>query len=208
MYFNYKIYLILLPFILVLYFSCTYNIELRNELLKMAEIDQTIRKSIVFDKNAFENDKLFIAKEDMNENEKIMFEKIKSIDDKNTNRLKEIVEKYGWPGYSLVGKEGANAAWLILQHSGGLEFQKYCLKFIKDAMDKGEVSKSNYAYLIDRILIREEKKQLYGTQFQIKGNKMVPFPIEDEDNVNERRNLMELSSLEEYSKQMNNRVSK
>jgi hypothetical protein len=37
---------------------------------------------------------------------------------RNTARLKAVVVDHGWPGRSLVGEDGAHAAWLILQHAG------------------------------------------------------------------------------------------
>jgi hypothetical protein len=172
--------------------TCTYNNELRNELIEMARIDQSVRKE-----NAF------VETDDIHDHEAMMHEQIKQIDNKNTGRLKEIVNKHGWPDYKLVGRDGSHAAWLVLQHSEDLQFQKHCLVLIEDAMRKGQVSKSNYAYLLDRILIREGKKQVYGTQFQIDGNIMVPFSIENEENVDERRKTMGLPCLEEYRKQLN-----
>ena len=35
----------------------------------------------------------------------------------NVTRLREIISKYGWPGRSMVGRDGATAAFLILQHA-------------------------------------------------------------------------------------------
>src|SRR5262249_28886954 len=38
--------------------------------------------------------------------------KMAAVDQRSRARLKEVVNKHGWPGKSLVGKEGAHAAWL------------------------------------------------------------------------------------------------
>jgi hypothetical protein len=40
--------------------------------------------------------------------------RMEAVDKKNRDRLKEIVDKHGWPGRSLVGKDGAHAAWLVV----------------------------------------------------------------------------------------------
>jgi len=37
-------------------------------------------------------------------------------DSNNTERLKVIIDQYGWPTYSLVGKKANVAAWLIAKH--------------------------------------------------------------------------------------------
>ena len=34
-----------------------------------------------------------------------------------TDRLREIIEEYGWPTRQMVGVDGATAAWVIAQHS-------------------------------------------------------------------------------------------
>src|SRR5207253_96399 len=120
------------------------------------------------------------------------------MDNKHRTRLKEIVKKYGWPGKSLVGQDGAHAAWLLVQHADrDLAFQKRCLKLMK-AAPKGEVELQNIAYLTDCLLVADKKKQLYGTQLRLKGNTFQPRPIEDAANVDKRRAEMGMTSLAEY----------
>jgi hypothetical protein len=59
---------------------------------------------------------------------------------KNTARLKEVVAKHGWPGKSLVGEDGAFAAWLLVQHADAdAAFQKQRLELMKPLLEKGEV---------------------------------------------------------------------
>lgn len=131
----------------------------------------------------------------------VLAKKLEAIDRKNTARMKEIVSKYGWPGKSLVGDDGAQAAWLLVQHADlDPDFQKKCLALMKEAFKKGEVSGQNLAYLTDRVLVAEKKKQLYGTQFKTENGELVPSPIEDEANVDKRRKEAGLSTLAEYRK--------
>ncbi|MBN2425597.1 MAG: hypothetical protein JXB44_11285 [Calditrichaceae bacterium] len=115
----------------------------------------------------------------------------------NTKRMKEIIKTYGWPTFDLVGKDGSEAAWLLVQH-GDLELQKMSINLLKSAADINQARKSSYAFLLDRLLIREGKKQLYGTQLDLKNGELIPFPIEDEKNVNKRRNEMGMKPLQEY----------
>jgi hypothetical protein len=57
-----------------------------------------------------------------------------------------VIEKHGWPGKSLVGADGAQAAWLLVQHADlDREFQRQCLPLLKEAAEKGEASKQNLA---------------------------------------------------------------
>jgi hypothetical protein len=113
----------------------------------------------------------------------------------NRQRLKEIVKEHGWPGKTLVGADGANAAWLLVQHSDAdVAFQKECLALMEAAGD-GEVSRQDVAYLTDRVLVNEKKKQRYGTQM---GMNFEPQPIEDPENVDKRRAEIGLPPLAEY----------
>jgi hypothetical protein len=126
--------------------------------------------------------------------------KLATVDQKNRDRLKAIVDRHGWPGRSLVGPEGTHAAWLLVQHADAdLAFQKRCLDLMK-AAPKGEVESKEIAYLTDRVLVAEKKKQVYGTQLTGQGDKYVPQPIEDEANVDKRRAEVGLSPLAEYLK--------
>lgn len=133
----------------------------------------------------------------------LLSEKVTKIDEKNTARLKALVAEHGWLGKSLVGEDGAHAAWLLVQHADkDRTFQKDCLEKMKEGFKGGEVSGKDLAYLVDRVAVAEKKKQIYGTQFQGKSGNMKPQPIEDEQHVDERRRSVGLSTMGEYEKQM------
>ena len=71
------------------------------------------------------------------------------------------------------------------------------------AESDGEVSKSNIAYLEDRITVGNGIPQVYGTQFHTNSDgQMVPQPIANEKKVDERRKAMGLETLDEYKKRM------
>lgn len=124
---------------------------------------------------------------------------------KNTKILRQIIASYGWPTISLVGEDAAHAAWLVAQHSPSLSFQKECLKKMQIAAMTGEANDRGIPYLIDRILTREKKKQLYGTQFRVVKNKFEPYPIQRLRGLNQRRKAFKLESFETYAKKFDNR---
>jgi hypothetical protein len=127
---------------------------------------------------------------------------IQKADEENTKRLVEIVEQHGWPSISLVGQDGANAAWLLVQHADrDRKFQRKCLDLMAK-LPKNEVSQRDLAYLTDRVLLAEGKKQLYGTQMDSADGKWVPRPLEDPENVEQRRAVHGLEPLAEYIKLM------
>lgn len=130
--------------------------------------------------------------------------KMRKVDAANTAWMKKVVDKHGWPGKSMVGTDGAFAAWLLVQHADAdPKFQARCLELMKKAYEKKEVRGQDLAYLIDRVLVGQGKKQVYGTQFWTPPlGKLQPRPIEDEAHVDARRSEMGLGPLAEYRKIM------
>ncbi len=130
-----------------------------------------------------------------------LWDKQHAADDANVKRLIEIVDSYGWPLQSKVGGKAAIAAWAILQHADLVQ-QKQFLPMLRDAVAKGEALPQNLALLEDRILTREGKPQIYGSQIAVdKVTRKNGFhPIEDEANVDKRRASIGLGPLSEYAK--------
>jgi hypothetical protein len=171
------------------------NQSLRRELLKMQKDDQKYRSEI--DKI----EKMSLAPDEMQKRVSALWEKQEKLDKRNVKRLVQIIDKYGWPGRSMVGREGSVTAFLIIQHAD-LEYQKKYFPMLKEAIGKGEADRDDAALLEDRILMREGKKQIYGTQlrFNEATKKLELWPIEDEESVDVRRASVGLEPIAEYLK--------
>jgi hypothetical protein len=120
-------------------------------------------------------------------------------DNTNLVYVQGLIEKYGWPGISFVGKKGNQTIFLVIQHADLATQIKY-FPLMKKSMEEGESNKADFALLQDRILMRQGKKQIYGSQV-IYSDKGEPefYQIADEKNVNERRANMGLNPIEEYA---------
>lgn len=161
---------------------------LRAELLKMWREDQAIRDEII--QNGF----------NLHDHDRQALDaRMAVIDGANTGRMKEIVKRYGWPGPELVGADGANAAFLLVQHSPDLALQQAMLPLVRRSYESGNLSAWNYALLQDNVLVREGKPQMYGMSLDHwAGKEPLLNPIEDEANVDERRAKIGLGPLREY----------
>ena len=160
--------------------------ELAAELLAMRDADQEARHRWLKDqKNAA------IAAE------------IDALDAKHVARLREILAQYGWPGKSMVGLKPGGAAWMIAQH-GGPEILAETLPMMYEAVKKGDLEEGLYATSLDRVLVQQGKKQVYGTQFDTDPatGKCEPKPIEDAEHVDERRIRANMGSLADYKAQL------
>lgn len=124
--------------------------------------------------------------------------KMTAVDTRNRDRLKRIVTERGWPCKTLVGVDGAGAAFLLTQHADDdRPFQKKCLELMSKAPE-GEVRPVDLAYLTDRDLVADNKRQRYGTQLQPKDGTLRALPIEDEAEVDKRRAGVGLPPLADY----------
>jgi hypothetical protein len=158
---------------------------LRQELLAMDRDDQSIRNEII--KNGSDHP------------DKTLEARMAVIDGAHTGRMKNIVKRYGWPGPDLVGRDGADAAFLLVQHSPDLAFQLAMLPLVHKSYESGKLSAWSYALLLDRVLTREGKRQIYGMAVDHwSGKEAVLYPIEDEVNVDKRRAKIGLPPLREY----------
>ncbi len=82
-----------------------------------------------------------------------------------TRRLAEVLDEHGWPTWDLVGKDGAEAAWAIAQHSDlDPAFQGRALDLLREAVAVGQASPGDLAYLTDRVAAGAGEPQTYGTQ--------------------------------------------
>ncbi|MDF2430855.1 MAG: hypothetical protein JWP44_486 [Mucilaginibacter sp.] len=123
-------------------------------------------------------------------------------DSLNEIKAKEIIGKYGYPGYSLVG-DVSNNFWVIVQHcDDDVTFQEHVLALMKIEVRKNNASKTNYAYLVDRVLVGKHQKQIYGTQVYTdpKTHKSTPLPLKYPKQVNRLRKKMGMEPLKEYVK--------
>lgn len=124
-------------------------------------------------------------------------------DAENLPWLKRVIATTGWPGISQVGPDGAEAAWLLVQHADAdPAFQRHCLGLLTAAAERGDASLSNVAYLTDRVLLAEGKPQEYGTQAWGTPAGWVPRNLRDPAGADERRAQMELGPLTGYLARM------
>jgi len=173
------------------------NKALQLELIKMYINDQYVRSNLMTE---------ILDKYNLTKNEVIIDSFGMNTDEKNRERLKEIITECGFPTKKLVGKDAMHGIFLIIQHSDtDKEWQKSQLPNIKKGVDKGDMDSQDYVYLYDRIKINGGEKQLYGTQFakvDPKTKTVELAPIEDIENLDKRRMEMGMMPIDMYKEFM------
>ena len=154
---------------------------IRAELLEIARGDLTLREDLARDGSLFQG----------------YHPRMEALHQRNAARLAALIDAHGWPGRSRVGEEGAQAAWLILQHAiGNPPLMRRGLTLLQGGVSEGEVSPLEVAMLEDRIRTFEGRPQRYGTQFDWdEHGHLSPLPLEDPAGVDARRRAIGLGSL-------------
>jgi hypothetical protein len=127
------------------------NIELAFVLRHMVRRDQAIRTR---------ETQAYIRKDTLASDSLMAI--MRNVDFINEKLLGEIFERYGYPGYSLVGSEH-NACSLLMHHMP-LEFQFKYIHLLIKAVENKELFE-NLNFLIDKILYNKYKITLYGTHW-------------------------------------------
>jgi hypothetical protein len=122
------------------------------------------------------------------------------IDSCNLAQVEKLIATYGWMGKTTIGAKANNTLFIVIQHADLATQEKY-YPLMEQSVNEGESRPVDLAMLQDRILMRQGKKQLYGSQVvfnKITGDQEF-YPIEEEKNVNIRRAKVGMGPLEEYA---------
>jgi hypothetical protein len=157
--------------------------NLRKLLISLAQRDLDVRERLAADLSLFDG----------------YHPEMQAVHEDNAAILDRVIQEHGWPGRDTVGEDGAEAAWLIVQHAIALpDFQRKCLTLLEEAAATGAVPPWQPAMLLDRICTYEGKPQVYGSSFDWdEDGLMSPRPIADPSSVDERRAAVGLPSLAE-----------
>lgn len=147
-----------------------------------------INELIMKSRSESENIELITLIELMNEKDSI-----------NLVKIEKILNKYGWLGADVIGEQGNETLFLVIQHSD-LETQLKYLPMMREAVKKGNAKGTNFALLLDRIEMGKGNRQIYGSQIKIDGDEFYVYPIIEPEKVNERRAEIGLGCIEEYVK--------
>jgi hypothetical protein len=158
------------------------NESLRHELITMRAEDMRVRAELVA----------------ANELGGAYVPRMEAVHVKNAARLRELIDRHGWPADDIAGKDGAEAAWFIAQHAiGEPEFQHRALMTMRECAAEGRIPAWHAAYLEDRIAMYEGRPQRFGTQWldDPRDGRPRPWRLADSGRVNELRASVGLPDL-------------
>ena len=170
--------------------EANYDKPLQAELIQIYEEDQKWRLMIdsINTNYGWESEQM-----------KALWKIITEVDSVNLIKIKNILDERGWVGADKVGGQANQALFLVIQHADLAAQEKY-LPMMREAVAQGNASGSSLALLEDRVALRQGKRQIYGSQVgrdpETGGHYVLP--LDDPDNVDERRASVGLPPLSQY----------
>ena len=109
----------------------------------------------------------------------------------------------GWP--DGLSEQSNQTIWLIIDHAD-VDYQERYLPLIEQQAVRGTISPSDYATLLDRVNVRRQRPQRFGTQtgYKQRDDEVFTFvyPIEDIDALDSLRLSVGLDSMHLYLRQV------
>ncbi|UUU22841.1 type 2 lanthipeptide synthetase LanM [Streptomyces sp. DSM 40750] len=132
--------------------------------------------------------------------------RLRTLTDAGIAWLSEVVADHGWPGRTMVGAAAAAAASRLVQHARDhLDFRRHCLELMRQAAADGDLPWREVASLTDELRLADGLPQVYGTKFEPVAGELVPYRIEEPDDVDRRRASMGMEPLAEYADRIRQR---
>ena len=158
------------------------NEVLRDQLIHMRNCDDEMRDAILRRGSLYDG-----YDEDM-----------EALHIENAQSLKLIIDQHGWPGRTLVGEDGATAAFVIAQNAISLPgTQLFFLERLKVGVAENEANPIHLACLQDRVLFNQGKPCLYGMLFDWDESGELIANVDDVEKVNQRRQELGIRPLAE-----------
>lgn len=125
-----------------------------------------------------------------------------SLDKANLVKLKALINNYGFPTLSKVGKDAHIAAFLIVQHAvHDKEYMVYYRDEMQKRLGSNDIVDKLYAYLLDRTNRMDGIKQVYGTQGDCVNGEWVVKPVENPNKLSTLRKEIGLLPLARFAKE-------
>ena len=121
------------------------------------------------------------------------------VDKENLHKVINILNQCGMPNWEQVPRYQFSTIWLVLQHSSK-EVRKTYFPILKQSAENGDLRKKDIAMMEDRMMMDENKPQIYGTQVYRKSNSepWKLYNLKDPERVNKRRKEVGLGPIEQY----------
>ncbi len=114
-----------------------------------------------------------------------------------------LLDQEGWP--ANLSEKANQAIWIVIDHSDADNQKKY-LPLVKQKSEEGVLTKADFAILKDRVLMKDGKPQIYGTQIKLSAvyigedltTQFFLWPVENPEALDSLRNTIGLPPIKDY----------
>ena len=132
----------------------------------------------------------------------VLSENIERIDKENIAVIDSLLQQ-GLP--KGLSEESYKTIWIVIDHAS-LEKQKQYLSIIEKMSSEGLIDVDSYAILFDRIAMKQNRPQRYGSQsvqFGTPGNmQLYIWPVENAESLDSLRATVGMESILKYLEQL------
>lgn len=102
-----------------------------------------------------------------------------AVNEANVARFASLIEEHGvWPGLRLAGADGADAAWMLVQHADRAnDLRRAWLPLVAAAVETGDADPRHLATLTDRSAAVAGEQQQYGTIVLLAADGEIEYPL-------------------------------
>jgi len=163
-----------------------YDFKKNNPLIKNPKLAFELKLLFLEDQLAVRRDKDFFQMRQLSKNEiSQLLDSFPSTNKRHQAFLAKLSKNHTYlPPRFQIGYAGMDAIFAIVQHSQDAKLLRKYIQLFKKNERQDFYIKKYKAFMIDRLMVLEENKQIYGTQFLESG---AFYPVKDPDRLNDRR---------------------
>ncbi|WP_295938294.1 DUF6624 domain-containing protein [uncultured Alistipes sp.] len=127
--------------------------------------------------------------------------KMRETDRENRRIVFDLLDRSGWP--DGISGESHKAIWLVIQHADQSDIKRY-IPLVEEQVRKKNLAGSDYATMLDRVLMGDKLPQRYGTQTTTAENRKTGaktnyvWPVENPEKLDSLRATVELIPMADY----------
>lgn len=123
---------------------------------------------------------------------RVSAEEWRDLDRQNREDLAALVSERGWPVPCDLTRSAARGVFYVVQHHNDPERRREALPYLEAMAEQGQITRSDFALLVDRVLLQSGAPQRFGTQYICRDGVYVRNMTADLDGLDERRTSMDL----------------
>ena len=178
--------------------ACNSAKSIDQRLAQVWTNEQSIRQQMVALTKAVTTD----GRTDLIDSLIMLSEEVNRIDAENIAIVDSIIQR-GLP--KKLSNESYKTIWIVIDHSS-LEKQEQYLPLIEQMAHDGKVGLDEYAILYDRVAMKQNRKQRYGSQTvqfgKMEAMQLYVWPVENPAQLDSLRATVGLSHFAEYLQQI------